>query len=197
MNLPEIITKVQNPNQKFQLDDKPLDFNLLDFWKWNQSDLIENRNRGILAEFIVMKALNIQSSSRLEWDVFDFITSEGIKIEVKSSAYIQAWKQNRYSSISFGIASSRKFQDDNTYSNEKARWADVYIFCLLDHKEQSTINPMLLDQWTFYIVSKKTLDEHYPEQKSIGLYYIDRIEHRKCKYNQLKQCFDEVCLSIK
>ena len=81
-----------------------MDFHLSDFWSWNQSDLIENRTRGILAEFIVKKALNIDSERRVEWDNFDLITNTGKKLEVKSAAYIQSWEQSKFSDIKFGIS---------------------------------------------------------------------------------------------
>ena len=74
MTLPEIIVKKKNGTEIFLNKSQPLNFNLSDFWSWNQSDLIENRTRGILAEFIVKKALEIESDKRIEWDNFDLIT---------------------------------------------------------------------------------------------------------------------------
>lgn len=64
---PEIKTKLLEPTEKFKFNNENLDISITDFWKWNQSDLIENRNRGILAEFIVKSALNIDTKTRLEW----------------------------------------------------------------------------------------------------------------------------------
>ena len=79
MNLPKIIVERKTGNEKFTLNENVLDFNLNEFWSWNQSDLIENRTRGILAEFIVKKALNIKNESRVEWDDYDLITEKGTK----------------------------------------------------------------------------------------------------------------------
>lgn len=64
------------------------------FWSWAHSDLMNNAERGRLAEFIVSMALNCNSPSRVEWDAYDLSTEDGIKIEVKSSAYLQTWHQN-------------------------------------------------------------------------------------------------------
>jgi len=192
MDLPEIKTSIKQPDEHFSINGHSLDFKLIDFWVWNQSDLIENRNRGILAEFIVQKALGISSSSRLEWDSFDLKTDEGIKIEVKSAAYIQAWKQNKYSSISFGIKPTCMLLENNNFSQVKTRQADIYIFCLLEHKEQATIDPMKLDQWIFYILTTKTLNEKFPNQNSISISTIETINHYKCKYEELKECFDKI-----
>jgi hypothetical protein len=192
MDLPEIKTTTKKPYEPFLFNGHSLDFKLIDFWSWNQSDLIENRNRGILAEFIVQKALRLLNTSRLEWDSYDLKTEEGIKIEVKSAAYIQAWKQKKYSTISFGIAPTSKLLDNNDYSLEKSRQADIYIFCLLEHREQATLDPMNLDQWVFYILTTKTLNEKFPNQKSISLSTIESIENNKCKYGEIKERFDKI-----
>jgi hypothetical protein len=190
MNLNEIKTHAKKSTERFIFDNTSLDFTLSDFWSWSLSDLVENRNRGILAEFIVKQALNIESPTRLEWDAFDLETNDGIKIEIKSSAYIQAWKQNKLSHISFGIAPTRELLDDNNYSKELKRQADIYIFCLLHHKDQNTINPMNLNQWTFYLVKTATLDEAIQLQKSISLSTIKMLEHKECNYINLRSKFD-------
>ena len=119
MDLKEIKAQPKEPNQQFVVGEKMLDFKLEDFWKWTLSDLIENRNRGILAEFIVKQSLKIKSSTRLEWDAFDLETDNGIKIEIKSAAYIQAWKQKSYSKISFGIAPTKTLAKAANYLAKK------------------------------------------------------------------------------
>ncbi len=61
---PEIKTVQLEPSDRFTFNYEELGIYIVDFWKWNQSDLIENRNRGILAEFIVKSALCIDDKSR-------------------------------------------------------------------------------------------------------------------------------------
>ena len=189
-HLPTIKTTPLPPDTPFQSSGQTLDFSIVDFWAWSQSDLVENRNRGILAEFLVMKALGIQRPTRLEWDEVDLVTEKGIRIEVKSAAYIQSWKQTRYSTISFDISPRSKLLPDNNYTNEKFRPADVYIFCLLHHKDQATINPMNLDQWTFYVVPTKVLEERFPDQKSLSLSSLTRLGIEKVGFNALKAEMD-------
>ena len=83
-------------------------YNLLDFWRWSVSDILSNATRGRLAEFIVGTAMNINNEIvRKEWDAYDLKTKDGIKIEVKSSSYIQTWSQKKFSNIIFSIKSSR------------------------------------------------------------------------------------------
>lgn len=194
MPLEEIHPTPKSPKEQFQDGSQILNFTVGDFWQWNQSDLIENRNRGILAEFIVKKALNIKSETRIEWDNYDFATDDNIKIEVKSAAYIQAWKQTKPSRISFDISPKQAILPDGNLSTDYKRWADIYIFCLLHHQDQATINPMDLSQWTFYLVTAAALDQHYPGQKTIGLWGIERITHQKCTYSELKEGFEIVRL---
>ena len=57
LELPKINIEQKKGTEIFYFEDKELNFKLNDFWIWNQSNLIENRNRGILAEFIVKQVL--------------------------------------------------------------------------------------------------------------------------------------------
>ncbi len=63
---------------------------LSDFWQWAYSDVLGNTKRGILAEYLVALACGIENQERISWDVYDLKLENGIKIEVKSSAYIQS-----------------------------------------------------------------------------------------------------------
>lgn len=190
MNLGKITSRLKKPGERFLFEGEQLDFSIVEFWQWNQSDLVENRNRGILAEFLVKKALGINNVMRVEWDANDLITEDGVKIEVKSCAFIQAWSQSHFSQIIFNIAPTKELLPDNNYSEEKSRQADIYIFCLLHHKDQETINPMDLDQWTFYLVATKTLNSMQPPQTTLSLNTLKRLEHEECGFGNLREKFD-------
>jgi len=192
MKLDEIKTTPKDPNESFRFNGCSLDFKLVDFWTWNQSDLIENRNRGVLAEFLVRQALGLDNPTRLEWDAFDLITADGLKIEIKSAAYIQAWKQKKYSSISFDIKPTKTLLADNNYSTESTRQSDIYVFCLLHHQDQDTIDPMNLDQWTFFLTTTQILNRKLPKQKSISISTIETIPHEKCTFTELKERFEKI-----
>lgn len=168
-----------------------LNFNLIEFWSWSQSDVLSNSLRGILAEFIVAKALDIPLTTRVEWDAFDLLTEDGLKIEIKSSAYLQTWKQEKLSKISFNIAPTLGWNaETNKYSSEIKRQADVYVFCLLHHQDKTTVNPMDMDQWSFYAVPTQTLNELYPTAKSIGINKLTKIA-KAISYSDLKKCINE------
>ncbi len=78
-----------------------LEFDLLSFWQWSASDLLSNATRGVLAEYLVARALSDRASVRVEWDAFDAVTENGVRVEVKSSAYLQSWRQAKLSRITF------------------------------------------------------------------------------------------------
>lgn len=77
-------------DEPFEFNGSSLPMSLLSFWQWSASDIVGNAMRGILAEYIVASSVGMSSGTRTEWDAFDIETSEGIKVEVKSGAYVQS-----------------------------------------------------------------------------------------------------------
>jgi hypothetical protein len=144
---------------------------LLDFWRWNGSDLASNATRGRLAEFIVASAMNIDLSvPREEWSAWDLTSPEGIRIEVKSAAYLQSWTQQNLSRIVFSIRPSRSWDASSGEFTEKSqRMTDVYVFCLLKHQKKSTLDPLNLDQWEFYVLPTGELNSYTRSGSSITL----------------------------
>lgn len=184
--LSAIEVRRKSGQEAFESNGLSLDMNLLSFWQWSSSDIIGNTMRGILAEYIVASAVGITSGVRTEWDTFDIETLDGIKVEIKSSAYIQSWEQNKLSSIQFGIRPTRSWDYyANKRSDKTIRQADVYVFCLLKHKEQSSINPLNLDQWEFYVLSTNKLNQSVGAQKSITLNSLKNLSSKKVGYSDL------------
>jgi hypothetical protein len=93
MNLDAIINTKKNGNEIIIGDNSKR--TLLDFWWWAYSDLIDNTERGSIAEYLVAMACNLDNSVRISWDSYDLTMQGGIKIEVKSSAFLQSWKQKK------------------------------------------------------------------------------------------------------
>ena len=177
----------KNGRESFSFENQNLDFKLTDFWSWSQSDLLNNTLRGVLAEYIVRQDLGIKKSTRTEWDAYDLETESGIKIEIKSSAYLQSWKQNNLSQISFDIARTKGWNaETNEYSKETKRQSDFYVFCLLHHKDKKTVDPTKLDQWTFYVLSTKRLDKEKKQQKRIGLSPLLKLNPTECCFGEIR-----------
>ena len=191
-NLGVIDVQRKSGDESFTSSGKKLGLNLLEFWEWNGSDLISNAMRGRLAEFIVAKALGLAEGVRYEWDAYD-LEYRKTRIEIKTSAYIQSWKQSHLSKIVFGMQPTRAWNyETNEFGDEIKRQSDVYVFCVLSHKDQSTINPLDLDQWEFYILPTRTLDEKVPNQKTISLSSLQNLNPDKVSFNQLKNMIDKV-----
>ena len=157
-------------NEHFHQSGKQIDFSVLNFWQWSSSTLVGNALRGVLAEFIVASACGIADGVRVEWDAVDLTTKSGIRIEVKSSAYIQSWQQNKLSPIKFDIALKHGWDAATNQMEEyKLRSADVYVFCILSETDQQKIDPLNIDQWQFFVVATSKLNDTFGEQKTVGL----------------------------
>jgi len=185
--LPPITKSKKSGKELFLYKDDQLNFNLKSFWQWANSDLVSNTSRGILAEYIVANALNLTDKIRNEWDAFDLLLPNGIKLEVKSASYIQSWQQKKYSPIIFNIPRTKAWDEQtNKLENEKKRQADIYIFCLLKHKIQDSLNPLNLDQWEFYILSTKVLNRIAGNAKTISLSKLKKLNAIQVDYFHLK-----------
>ncbi len=166
----------------FRLQGEPTGFTLFDYWQWSGSDLLSNTLRGVIAEFLVAKALGVANTPRLEWGWYDLATSTGRKIEVKSAAYRQSWPQERPSDIRFDIAPAKWLWDPDTntstYHEKPVRACDAYVFCLLGSLESTDPNPLDIDQWTFYVIRSKDLDCEVGTQKTIGIRPLKKLVER-------------------
>lgn len=132
-----------------------------DYWRWAHSELNVNTERGKFAEYLVSLALDCANSTSEEWKAYDISwKAEGIKIEVKTSAYLQVWGQKTLSSPRFGTGLSHAWHpEDNTYEEVKRRQADVYVFALENCTVQDEMNPLDLSQWEFYVLPTSTLNK--------------------------------------
>jgi hypothetical protein len=191
MLLPEIKPVIKSGNEELTDNGKSIRHTMLDFWKWRMSNVLNNTDRGAFAEFIVAKAIGSKEYVRTDWREFDVATEDGkIKIEVKSASYIQAWKQLNFSTIRFSIRKARLDSETNAYSEIK-RHSDLYVFCLLKHKDQETINPLEMEQWEFYVVKTTVLDEKYKNQASISLGDLQKLT-MPVSYHKLRNKIFEI-----
>lgn len=192
MNYGIIKNKIKSGKERLKFKKNNLSFSVLDFWKWSVSDILSNATRGRFAEFIVATATNIDLNvPRNEWAAYDLITPDKIKIEVKSAAFIQSWHQDKLSNISFSIKPSFYWDSEtNKQSKTKSRYADIYVMCLLSTTDQSIIDPLDLDQWKFYVLSVKEINNYKRSQLSITLKSLETLT-KPVLYDQLSQNIKE------
>jgi hypothetical protein len=186
LTYPHLPTVRQTGSECFTIADQRLPIDLLSFWQWSASDLIGNTSRGCLAEYIVAMALGLTDGVRNDWEAYDLQFNQW-NMEVKASAYLQSWFQKRLCRPSFSIRPARRW-DPRTgeMSREVKRHAHLYVFCLHDHKEKSTLNPLNLDQWTFYVVPTIRIEKNYPKAERIDLGGVLSLSPYVAKYSDLR-----------
>jgi hypothetical protein len=153
-NLKALQVTRKTGTEPFHINGARLPQSLINFWQWSASNVVGNALRGMLAEYIVATAVDRAEDVRMQWDAYDILTKDGIKIEVKSGAYIQSWTQAKHLNIVFGIQPTQTWDAElKKRTNKRMRQADVYVFCVLKHQNKETVDPQNMAQWDFYVLS--------------------------------------------
>src|SRR4051794_39300928 len=121
------------------------------------SDLRANTVRSLLAEFLVARAVGAATAPRVEWDAYDVRTPDGIRLGVKSGAYLQAWEQKRLSTVVFSGLSARTWSPTEGYSAEESYNADAYVFAVLMTTEHARYDALDVDQWSFWVLPREVV----------------------------------------
>ena len=90
-----IAAKTLEPETEFRVPEESPAARLVDYWQWSGSSLMDNTARGVLAEFLVGRALGLTGEPRREWEGYDLRLPCCKTIEVKSSARVQSWPQKK------------------------------------------------------------------------------------------------------
>ena len=188
MRYPEIRSKILPPDAPILARDGSKVGEVKDFWQWAYSNLIDNTARGKLAEYLIACVLGVEKTPTQPWAAFDLRSKEGLAIEVKTSGYLQAWGQDDLSKIVFGIPQTHGWDGENgKFLKDFKRQSDVYVFCVHNHKEQETLNPLDTKQWDFYLLPTRILDEKVGKQRTISLSAIISLGARKCTFESLNE----------
>lgn len=143
-----------------------------EFLEWAHGELLDNRNRGIVAEFIIAKALGLAGTRRVEWDDVDLVY-EGRSIEIKSAANLQSWEQTAPVICKFNIPKKSAYWDEKLgrrmLLDPPRRMADLYVLCHFKEIDRAKANPLRPDQWDFYVLASATIEEHFGDQKQVAL----------------------------
>ena len=193
-------TQLLQGNEFFYNSGNKSSFSLIDFWSWSSSDFSGNTLRGVLAEFLVAKALSIElNEPRKEWTAYD-ISYNRKGIEVKCSSYWQAWHYAKKPTLIYDISESNIWDPKNGYTGEIRRASDVYVFCLFgketDRKiiSDNTPLPDIMDirNWSFYVASSKKINEVYKKQKKATLSSLKKhLNITELKFSEIKEAVDK------
>lgn len=152
----ERVEPAQHPPLRGHERFQGLDADVVDFWRFALADLRMNNARGYLAEFLVSRALGLDAA-RVEWDDIDVLWGS-VKIEVKSSAYVQAWPQRVPSRISFGGLRSRAWSPDSGRALSATYKADVYVFAWQTTVDAAAYDPLDIGAWSFHVLARSQLE---------------------------------------
>jgi len=137
-----------------------------DFWEWalcKPSDV----QRGLIAEYLIAVALDVDDKPYEEWARWDLMTKSGVTVQVKASAYLQPWEQRHESRPGFRFAKKRGEENigGRFIRYELDHHADVYVFALHNHHVRETLDMFDGSQWEFWVFAKRKL----PPQDSISV----------------------------
>lgn len=178
-----------NGTEVFTLKDEKAGFNVLDFWRFQFSNLSDIQGR--VGEFLVAMALKKETPDNNNgWTLWDINYREK-RIEVKTTAYYQPWRyskvyikqrwekdtklednqEHNYSEQrTFGITKSRDPKD-----NEFKRMNDIYVFVLNKGKNKEDADPLKLENWEFYIIPTFIIDKECRNNKTISLGKVKKL----------------------
>lgn len=184
-----IVTRRLTGQEVFTRGGRPGELAVLDFWQWACSELAGNTLRGVLAEFLVARALDACSGYRMEWAAADITTAAGMLVEVKSASYFQVWAQRKPSPIRFSIAPTHGWEaQTGAYEATARRQAHLYVFAILGRPGLETVDPLNLDDWEFLVLPSRLLTERVGGQKSIGLGPLLQLEPERVGHDGLAAC---------
>ena len=116
----------------------------------------------------------------------------GLKVEVKSSAYVQSWKQKEYGRIEFGIKPRQAWDlVTGQYEPGARRCADVYAFALHKHCDEATLDPLNVDKWEFDVALTARLDQECPKQAKISLERLKALGPRGVSFAELAAAIEQ------
>lgn len=150
--------------------------NLLNFWQWAFTEMCDDSTRGVFAEWMVRMLLGLPCASeqRVSWANSDIILENGTRIEVKSSALVEAYKTFdehgvRFADLSLAIKDPKKVRFGRLRARNslilapetdpKTFKSDLYVFCFQAQPDPAVWDAWDLSQWEFYVMSRQELEE--------------------------------------
>ena len=166
------------------------------FQRWASGNLVDNRTRGIFAEWLVGQALGCiePETHRQEWDAID-LRYRGLGIEVKASGRNQGWDPEGQSTPRFGIAPQMHAWHAETDTwvdyDPPRRTSNAYVFCLHDSMPATNASVEDPSTWRFWVVPTSRIDDELESQKSVGITTLDRLVE-SCDWERLRPSVESV-----
>jgi len=144
-----------------------------DFWQWAYSDLMQNVERAVLAEYIVAALIGVDNKLRVPWLAYDLKLPNGKTVEVKTMSKLQAWYQKRLSTPRVVIKPTRKWDPKTNLMEDTPKFhSDLYVICFFTAVSHDAADPLNLAQWEFYVLARERIEGFWKERKSISLEFL-------------------------
>ena len=186
-----------NGTEPFVMNGKSVGFNMLDFWKFEFSNIYDMQDE--ISEFIVAKALEIDVPYNKEmWTLCDIMYRDK-RIEVKETSYYHPWNKDGQVSEqrAFGITKANSIYEKPDEENKYERQNDLYIFCVVNGNTREESNPLNLNNWDFYIVPTSVINEKCKDNKTISLSRIQNMGYRPFDFSKIKEEVDKQIEAMK
>ena len=186
---------VLSGNEEFTLNGDKIGFNVIDFWRFQFSNLSDMQGR--VGEFLVAKALGRETPDNNNgWPLWD-INYRGKRVEVKTTAYYQPWREEGTWSErrSFGITKAHYIEGDSKSKLERIN--DIYVFVINIGKTKVEANPLQLENWLFYVIPTSVINKECVDNKTISLSKVKKIMKKETgsdigvPYDKLKDVVDK------
>lgn len=178
--------------EQFTHNGDSIGVSVLDYWRFQFSNIWAVQEE--VAEFIVAKVLGQDVPyNKNGWTLWD-INYRGMRIEVKETGFYHSWRRDGKISHqrTFGISKAYSRYKDN--KSEYKRQNDVYVFCLNLGISKESSNPLVLENWRFWVVPTSTIDRLCGDNKTISLGRVREIAGQMdgIGYGQLREEIDKV-----
>ncbi|MDR1700546.1 MAG: hypothetical protein LBR68_05075, partial [Lachnoclostridium sp.] len=91
---------------------------------------------------------------------------------------------------SFSIKPAKHWEaETGIYRGEPKRHSDIYVFCLLKHRDQETVDPLKMEQWEFYVLPTYRLDNYKRSKTSITINSLRELT-APIKYSELRDAIE-------
>ena len=165
-----------------------LDAYVSDFWRFAMNDLRTNNVRGYLAEFLVTRAVG-STDARVEWAPWDVTAPDGTRIEVKSSGFLQSWRQNKLSRPTFRVAPALAWHEPTGIRSVERQFnADAYVFGLHTATTHDEYDPLAVSQWMFYVAGRAAIE--LQAGAAMGLSTLARVAGDPVTYSGLHEAIN-------
>lgn len=181
-----------NGKEEFTNNGIPIGLSIIDFWQFQYSNIWDMQE--YIAEFLIAKSLDLKTPQNCNgWTLWDILYRD-YRIEIKSSAYYHSWRSDGKISKKRVFNITKAFSRYKDSTSEYKRQNDVYIFCLNIGHTKDESNPLHLENWQFYIIPTKTINEICKDNKTISLGQIQKITGSSIgiSYENLKGEIDKI-----